>query len=550
MTTTMSHPFVIDNSNPRYIVWNGVRYRRLWTHPVTAESLPGELLEKILKHLDWTDLKSAMQVNKFWADTVLGYQRWWDGKPLTSHLHLTVMPCAEENGSDYQHYRLEDYHQILMKSHRRYKQITIYWGSWDRCQKTNQVKDQMVLDIIKRFKERLISLKIISGKYDMPPWTMSDILRTCIYLKHLDINGMQVAPEAKNYQYCNTDTFRTGVKSLYDSNQIFSPNPLASNLFANLTTLQVKITPAKKHKNLFRKISPQLVELILSWELDMNSQVPFPSDEFPLLETLTLESARTGPDTKLGQFLQRMPKLRQLVLSPHQDEHVSVLSWINSENLHHLEVTPYSLCPKKFALIAKFPNLETICIRGAHAMPNGPKKEGIVFDKTKRLALYGHEWRPHLTNFLTFFPNLVELELEAKACWSPADARCISNFASLQRLIINEGLGTLESFMEFCGGLKVPELTINTQNNAFIVKAKSKPYTKAPHIRKLSFNAYMIEPSIYKPMMSAMPNLRRLELTLQIPCVNEIYRRICAKFPLCVTVRKNYEKYESVFDNT
>lgn len=71
-------------------------------------------------------------------------------------------------------------------------------------------------------------------------------------------------------------------------------------------------------------------------------------------------------------------------------------------------------------------------------MPNGPKKEGIVFDKTKRLALYGHEWRPHLTNFLTFFPNLVELEIEAKECWSPADARCISNFASLQRLIINE----------------------------------------------------------------------------------------------------------------
>lgn len=71
-------------------------------------------------------------------------------------------------------------------------------------------------------------------------------------------------------------------------------------------------------------------------------------------------------------------------------------------------------------------------------MPNGPKKDGIVFGDVTRLALFGHEWRLHLNSIMVFFPNLVELELEAKETWGPADARSISNNTLLKRLIVNE----------------------------------------------------------------------------------------------------------------
>nr|XP_019550707.2 uncharacterized protein LOC109420707 [Aedes albopictus] len=546
--TKMSLPIVIDNSDPRYIFVNGVRYRRYWTHPVTAESLPDYLLEKILKRLDWTDLQSAMLVNKSWMNTVLGVQRWFDGgEPLSAEWRLNVVPHADENDTDYQHFKLEEYHHTLMQTRRQYKHMTIYWGDWERCHKTNLVKDQMLVDIIRRFHQTLVSLRITSGRYEMPPWIMSDILRMCTNLKCLDLNEMQAV---SRYDFCNLDTYRTRINTLYDSNQVFSPNPNGSNIFANVTTLQVKISPSNKLKDLLHKLSPQLVQLSLSWELDKKGQVALPNDEFPLLETLILSSERVGSDNQLGRFLQRMPQLKALTLSPHREAHISVLHWVNPESLRHLDVWTGSLCPKKFAFIAKFSHLESLSIRGSYAMPNGPKKDGIVFRNVTRLALFGHEWRLHLNSIMVFFPNLVELELEAKETWGPADARSISNNTSLKRLIVNEGLDTLEAFMEFCGELKVPELTVTTQSNAFVVQPLSKPLLQAPHIRKMSIYAYMIDPAIYKPMMQSMPKLRNLELTLQLPCDNKVYRRIIAKFPLCDTVRKTYQKYKPVLDNT
>lgn len=545
--TKMSRSIQIDNSDPRYIVMNGVRFRRYWTHPVTAESLPDHLLRKVLKHLDRADLQSAMLVNKSWMNVVLDVHLWFDEEPLSAEWRLNVVPHADENDTNYQHFKLEEYHHTLMQSRRQYKHMTVYWGDWERCHKTNQVKDRMILDIIDRFHQTLVSLRITSGTNKMPPWTMSDILRTCTNLKLLDINGMQMETR---FAFCNLDTYRTRINTLYDCNQAFSSNPKASNIFANVTTLQVKITPANKLKDLFHKLSAQLIQLSLSWELDRKAQVTLPNDEFPLLETLILSSERVGPDNQLGRFMQRMPQLRTLTLSPHKEEHVSVLHWVNPENLRHLDVWTGSLCAKKFAFIAKFPNLESVCIRGSYAMPNGPKKDDIVFRNVTRLALFGLDWRLHLRDILVFFPNLVELELEANETWGPADARSINNHTSLKRLSIHEGLDTLEAFMEFCGELKVPELTVTTQNNAFVVQPLSKPLVQARHIRKMSINAYMIDPSVYKPMMKSMPKLRTLDLTLQVPCANGIYRRILATFPLCDTVRKTYQKIKPVFDIT
>lgn len=59
-------------------------------------------------------------------------------------------------------------------------------------------------------------------------------------------------------------------------------------------------------------------------------------------------------------------------------------------------------------------------------------------------------------------------------------------------MFIQQELDTLEAFMEFCGELKVPELTVTTQSNAFVVKPLSKPLVQTPHIRKMSIYAYMV----------------------------------------------------------
>ena len=163
------------------------------------------------------------------------------------------------------------------------------------------------------------------------------------------------------YDFCNLDTYRTRINTLYDCNQVFSPNPNGSNIFANVTTLEVKISPSNKLKDLLHKLSSQLVHLSLSWELDKKGQVALPNDEFPLLETMILSSERVGPDNQLGRFLQRMPQLKALTLSPHREDHISVLHWVNPDSLRHLDVWTGSLCPKKFAFITKFSHLEVRC---------------------------------------------------------------------------------------------------------------------------------------------------------------------------------------------
>ncbi|XP_062551903.1 uncharacterized protein LOC134217138 [Armigeres subalbatus] len=503
--------------------------------PKTIFSLPTEVLEIILQNLDWYDLQSAMLVCKWWGATAFVVR--------SNAVRLNIVPFVRCD--EYQDYKLENYHQTLLLSRRSYKHIAVYWGNWEKCHKTDQVKDQMILDIINRFQQTLVSLKIISRKYNMASWVLLDLLRSCTNLKILNLNEMQV----ESLRFSVNESFRTRIHTLYDSRQLIRSISRAPNLFANVTTLHVKITPSNKLTGLFHKLSPQLVNLTLGWDLDWpdHQHDILPMENFPRLETLATPSF--GSISHLGRFLRNIPKLRMLILFLQQDGDTSVLRWVNQEHLRHLVLWPQVLTAKKFAHITRFSSLESLTIRGCYAdVPNKLLQDAPVLQNVKRLAIKEHGWPLFSNDLLKYFNNLTELELHANKNWNSSDAQNLNGVTSLKRLIIHEGLDALEGFMEFCAVLTIPDLTLITQETIFNETKSFKLSIQAPYIRKLSVYAYMIDSILYEPMLESMPNLRRLELTLQIPCDDDTYKRISQKFPSCDTVRKYFRRYDSAFD--
>lgn len=503
--------------------------------PAYLQFLPNELLVRIMKYLDWYDLRSAMFACRALEDVAFYVQ--------SDILRFKIVPDTGARDTQYQYEKLMNYHSTLMKSNRPYKHLSLSWGSWDERNGPDQIN--LFLEIINYFHQSLVSLKISSEGHCMTPQVMSEILESCPNLKELDLNDMNHT--ALSFE--KKTTFKTNIQKLHDSHQVITCDPRASILFDNVTTLHVKLTPCNTLNDLFHTLSHKLVHLTLSWDVEESySHVLLPRGDFPLLETLVLVNERVGTDRELGEFLQRMPKLRALTLSPHENETISVLEWINPDNLRHLDVWPFDVELAALEQIIRFQNLESLCIRGHYQMDDEPP-EDVVLEKLKHLALQGFFSCLSLDELFVYVPNLVELELKTKQNWNSEDSRVFNVLTSLERLILHGGVHFFDQFMEFCEDLNVPHLTIVTEDDTFFWEELEGPRLRiAPFIRKLSIHALMIDQGLIGPLMQSMPNLSTLELTLQIPLDNDVFRRICTDYPRCKTIRKGSRLYESVLN--
>lgn len=499
------------------------------------ETLRTSLLKQILRNLDWYDLQSAMQVCRRWEKVAFWMQ--------VPKLRLSIVPDIGPNVTEYQYDKLLRYHSTLMESRRRYRHITFFWGSWDGLHEPDRIKDILFLEIIRRFRRSLVSLTIVSDGYCMIPWVMSAIIRSCPWLKALNLNGMVF----NSLSFFHDWGFPTRIHTLEDANHVINCSPMAPDYFNNVTTLHVTLTIQNHLYDLFRKLSPQLISLTLEWDTEQYPTcVKWPREYFPRLQTLVLKTMRAETGEQLGHFLRRMPALNSLTLSPHLTGDISVISWISSINLWHLDVWPVFVSVPQVLLITRFQSLKSICIRGDYNMHNR-LPDTARLPNTGCLALQGYTWQYVLDKLLMVFPNLVELELQTAENWKWKDARAINSLKSLNHLILHEGVQTLEKFMQFCEDLMVPSICVVSKHYALNCDYLSREYI-ACNIRKFSVHALEINPCTCDHLIQSMPNLNTLELTLQKPLDQSIYQGICTRNPQCGINRHWYKPYRSILN--
>nr|XP_019558078.2 uncharacterized protein LOC109426965 [Aedes albopictus] len=496
------------------------------------EDFPDQVLGLIFHYLDRFDIRSAMYVCKRWDLVAFG-----DGSTKILKVFMSEEAYRTyENVADMP-YSFIDMMEALSESQRAYKNLTLIWDSVDKHKES-------ILRILSRFSEKVVSVKMHScGCVTTMQW-WAKIVNMFPNLVYLNVNGVLIDDEAQQYASRVRLEPMVRLRSLHDRQQLIRFVRHASTAFANITTLDVRLTKEAPLMRLFEKLGPKLIHLTLHTPLKVLrvfNDVHFPSLE--TLEVISMDTMIYRAVEDLGGIANRAPMLNNLVLLARIDIFFLQLLDALHGTLQKLTIDVDCVDSGVLQIIGKFKKLKDLWIRGMHRMESfeniptelsGVRK--LVIECTDTVPLSEAFYRD-------CFPNLLELELQ----FEDPDDRClqiVKQLPSLKRLSIHNPWfeADLEHFLEFCSKLLVHELHVYCCKIKLGTWNAATSKQEVPHLRKLSISAIDVDSGVYLPMVKSMSALKKLQLALARPCGNDTVRDLLDQFPRCNVVRLRRSK--------
>ncbi|XP_062716034.1 uncharacterized protein LOC109426965 [Aedes albopictus] len=498
------------------------------------EDLPDQVLGHIFQYLDRFDIRSAMYVCKRWDLVAFG-----DGSTKILKVFMSEEAYRSYQNAADMPYSLADMVEALSESRRAYKNLTLVWDSVD-------IDKEAIQRILSRFSESIVSVKMHScGCVTGMQW-WAKIVNMFPNLVHLNVNGVFIDDEAQQYASRVRLEPMVKLRTLHDRQQLIRFVRHASIAFANITSLDVRLTTEAPLTRLFEKLGPKLIHLTLHTPLKVLSvfnDVHFPSLE--TLEVISMDAKIYRVIEDLGGLVNKAPILKNLVLLARIDIFFLQLLDTLQGTLQKLTIDVDCVDSGVLQIIGKFKKLKDLWISGMHhidfqSIENMPKElsgvRKLVVDCTDTVPLSEAFYRD-------CFPNLLDLELQFE---DPDDhcLRIVKQLPSLRRLSIHNPWfeAHLERFLEFCSKLLVQELHVYCCKLKLGEWDASTSKQEVPHLRKLSISAIEVDSGVYLPMVKSMSALHELQLALARPCENETVRILLDQFPRCNVVRLRRSK--------
>lgn len=261
------------------------------------------MLGHIFQYLDRFDIRSAMYVCKRWDLVAFG-----DGSTKILKVFMSEEAYRSYQNAADMPYSLADMVEALSESRRAYKNLTLVWDSVD-------IDKEAIQRILSRFSESIVSVKMHScGCVTGMQW-WAKIVNMFPNLVHLNVNGVLIDDEAQQYASRVRLEPMVKLRTLHDRQQLIRFVRHASIAFANITSLDVRLTTEAPLTRLFEKLGPKLIHLTLHTPLKVLSvfnDVHFPSLE--TLEVISMDAKIYRVIEDLGGLVNKAPILKNLVL--------------------------------------------------------------------------------------------------------------------------------------------------------------------------------------------------------------------------------------------